>query len=104
MRPDEARTLTLRKFGNRTRLLDTCREKWAFVSLDEIGQDVRHAVRVPRKSPVFTTVAVLSLPLGIGANTVIFNTVNSMPRVPFLICSLTGCSLSGPARHCMAAN
>ena len=84
MRPDEARTLTLRKFGNRTRLLDTCREKWAFVSLDEIGQDVRHAVRVPRKSPVFTTVAVLSLALEIGANTVIFNIVNSMPRVPSL--------------------
>ena len=51
MRPDEARALALRQFGNRTRLLERCREKWAFMSLDEIGQDVRYAATHASKEP-----------------------------------------------------
>ncbi|MGB6688818.1 MAG: ABC transporter permease, partial [Terracidiphilus sp.] len=78
LRDDDARSVARRRFGNATLLKERSHAAWGWNWLESLAQDTLYGVRAMLRSPGITAIALLSLALGIGANTAIFTLIDAV--------------------------
>jgi len=82
MPPEEARTAARREFGNMTVVQERSYQSWQFPRFESLLQDIRYAMRGIVRAPAFSLIIILTLAIGIGANTAIFSAVYAVLLKP----------------------
>src|SRR5580693_6839799 len=82
MSKKEATAAARREFGNLSLVEENGRDVWRWLSIENFFADVRYGLRMLGRNPVFTVVGLLTIAIGIGANTAVFSVVNSVLLKP----------------------